>query len=105
MPLCRPRPTRQTRPIRPRRASRRIVIVGATAPSPMATRVAAASFLAVSALVAWLTITTPLAARLLQVGIVLSITYVGWLAWHGARVIREVLATGRTDDATGRADG
>lgn len=71
----------------------------------MATRVVAASFLAVSALVAWLTITTPLAARLLQVGIVLSIGYVGWLAWHGARVIRKVLVTARDEQPTGRAEG
>jgi 1,2-diacylglycerol 3-beta-glucosyltransferase len=70
----------------------------------MATRVAAASFLAVSALVAWLTITTPLAARVLQVSIVLSIGYVGWLAWHGARVIRDALAPSRVDESTGDAD-
>ena len=70
----------------------------------MATRVVAASFLAVSALVAWLTITQPFAARLLQVLIVVSIGYVGWLAWHGARVIRGALAQGR-GAATGRADG
>lgn len=71
----------------------------------MATRVVAASFLAASALVAWLTITTPLAARLLQVSIVLSIGYVGWLAWHGARVIRTVLQGARREEPTGRADG
>jgi 1,2-diacylglycerol 3-beta-glucosyltransferase len=70
----------------------------------MATRVAAASFLAVSALVAWLTITTPLAARVLQVSIVLSIGYVGWLAWHGARVIRDALAPSRVDESAGDAD-
>ena len=69
--------------------SRRTAIGGATAPSPMATRLVAASFLAVSALVAWLTITVPFAARLLQLLIVVSIGYVGWLAWHGARVIRD----------------
>jgi 1,2-diacylglycerol 3-beta-glucosyltransferase len=69
----------------------------------MATRVVAASFLAVSVLVAWLTITQPFAARLLQVLIVVSIGYVGWLAWHGARVIRDVLALG--DEPGGGADG
>ncbi len=69
----------------------------------MATRVVAASFLAVSALVAWLTITQPFAARLLQLLIVVSIGYVGWLAWHGARVIRDALARG--GEAVGRADG
>jgi 1,2-diacylglycerol 3-beta-glucosyltransferase len=69
----------------------------------MATRVAAAAFLAVSILVAWLTITEPFAARLLQVLIVVSIGYVGWLAWHGARVIHDVLALG--DEPTGSATG
>src|SRR5688572_6847663 len=68
----------------------------------MATRVAAAAFLAVSVLVAWLTITQPFAARLLQLLIVVSIGYVGWLAWHGARVIRAALA--RRIESTGRAD-
>ena len=43
----------------------------------MATRIVAASFLAVSVLVAWLTITEPFAARLLQLLIVVSIGYVG----------------------------
>ena len=70
----------------------------------MATRVAAASFLAASALVAWLTITQPFAARVLQVLIVVSIGYVGWLAWRGARVVSAVLAEGR-GEPTGRADG
>jgi 1,2-diacylglycerol 3-beta-glucosyltransferase len=70
----------------------------------MATRVAAAAFLAVSALVAWLTITEPFAARLLQVLIVVSIGYVGWLAWHGARVIRDARAASRGVQPTGRAD-
>ena len=68
----------------------------------MATRVVAASFLAVSVLVAWLTISQPFAARLLQLLIVVSIGYVGWLAWHGARVIRAALAP--HDEPTGRAD-
>ena len=70
----------------------------------MATRVVAASFLAVSVLVAWLTITQPFAARLLQLLIVVSIGYVGWLAWHGARVIRDALGQDRGDQ-TGLADG
>ena len=70
----------------------------------MATRIVAASFLAVSVLVAWLTITEPFAARLLQLLIVVSIGYVGWLAWHGARVIRDAHAEGR-GDPTGLADG
>ena len=69
----------------------------------MATRIAAASFLAVSVLVAWLTITQPFAARLLQVLIVVSIGYVGWLAIRGARVIRDALA--QPDESTGSAEG
>jgi 1,2-diacylglycerol 3-beta-glucosyltransferase len=70
----------------------------------MATRIVAASFLAVSVLVAWLTITEPFAARLLQLLIVISIGYVGWLAWHGARVIRDAHADDG-GDSTGSADG
>src|SRR5687767_15911485 len=86
--------------LRPRR---RTGTGDATAPSRMATRIAAASFLAVSVLVAWLTITQPFAARLLQVLIVISIAYVGWLALRGARVIR--LALAQPDEPTGSADG
>lgn len=73
----------------------------------MATRVAAASFLVVSALVAWITITVPLAARLLQLGIVLSMLYVGYLAWRGARVMRRAFAFTRSGAAepTGLAEG
>ena len=67
----------------------------------MATRIVAASFLAASILVAWLTISLPFAARVLQVLIVISIGYVGWLAWHGARVIRAALA--QPDGSTGLA--
>jgi 1,2-diacylglycerol 3-beta-glucosyltransferase len=72
----------------------------------MAIRVAAASFLAVSALVAWLAISLPFAARVLQLLIVVSIGYVGWLAWHGSRVMRRALADGRSGAAepTGRAE-
>jgi 1,2-diacylglycerol 3-beta-glucosyltransferase len=69
----------------------------------MATRIVAASFLAVSILVAWLTITQPFAARLLQILIVVSIAYVGWLAWHGARVIGRAMALGF--EPSGSADG
>ena len=71
----------------------------------MATRVTAATFLAVSALVAWLTITMPFAARVLQVLVVASIGYVAWLSWHGARTMRGVLADAGTGAAepTGRA--
>jgi 1,2-diacylglycerol 3-beta-glucosyltransferase len=71
----------------------------------MATRLAAATFLVVSALVAWVTITVPFAARLLQVLVIASIGYVAWLAWHGARTMRGVLADARSGaaDPTGRA--
>jgi 1,2-diacylglycerol 3-beta-glucosyltransferase len=72
----------------------------------MATRVAAASFLAASALAAWLAISLPFAARVLQLLIVVSIGYVGWLAWHGSRVMRRALADGRSGSAepTGLAE-
>jgi len=81
--------------------------VGAAAVVPMASRVAAASLLAVSALVAWVTITVPLAARALQGSILLSMLYVGYLAWRGAGVMRESYAWGRSGAAepTGLADG
>ncbi|HEX5039704.1 MAG TPA: glycosyltransferase [Candidatus Limnocylindria bacterium] len=71
----------------------------------MATRLAAAAFLVVSALVAWLTITVPFAARVLQILVVASIGYVGWLGWHGARAMGRVLADARRGaaDPTGRA--
>lgn len=65
----------------------------------MATRVAAASFLAVSALVAWVTISVPLAARLLQASILLSMVYVGYLAWRGAVAMRAAIAWGRSGAA------
>ncbi|MDQ2675070.1 MAG: glycosyltransferase family 2 protein [Chloroflexota bacterium] len=65
----------------------------------MTTRVTAAAFLAVSALVAWVTITVPLAARLLQLSILLSMLYVAYLAWRGARVMRQALAWGRSGAA------
>jgi 1,2-diacylglycerol 3-beta-glucosyltransferase len=62
----------------------------------MATRVTAAALLAASAVVAWLAITVPIAARALQVGIGLSIAYVAWLAWRGSRVLRRALADARS---------
>ena len=71
----------------------------------MATRVAASAFLAVAGLVAWITITIPLAARVLQLSILLSMLYVGYLAWRGARVMREAIAWSRSGAAepTGQA--
>jgi 1,2-diacylglycerol 3-beta-glucosyltransferase len=73
----------------------------------MTTRLAAAAFLLVSAVVAWLTITNPFAARLLQVLIAVSIAYVAWLAWRGSRVMRRAYADGRSGAAepTGRSAG
>jgi len=66
----------------------------------MATRVVAASVLAVTALVAWATITIPLAARVLQVSVVASMLYVAYLAWRGSRAMRHALeAAPRTGDA------
>ncbi|MGH2429188.1 MAG: glycosyltransferase [Candidatus Limnocylindria bacterium] len=65
----------------------------------MATRVLAAAFLVASALLAWLTINLVLAARALQVGIALSMVYVGYLAWHGWRVMRSA-----STDPSNRAD-
>jgi len=62
----------------------------------MATRISAAAFLLASALVAWLTITIPIAARALQLGIGVSVAYVAWLAWHGSRVLRRVLDDARS---------
>jgi 1,2-diacylglycerol 3-beta-glucosyltransferase len=57
----------------------------------MATRVAAAGFLVAAALIAWVTITVPLAARLLQLAIALSIAYVALLAVRGGGVMRDAL--------------
>jgi 1,2-diacylglycerol 3-beta-glucosyltransferase len=73
----------------------------------MATRVAAASFLIVAALVAWVTITVPFAARVLQLVIAVSMLYVAWLAWHGWRVMRRAYADARSGagEPTGRAAG
>ena len=68
----------------------------------MAVRLFAAAFLLASVIVAWVTITVPLAARVLQFGIAISITYVAWLAWRGSRVLRWV--TDRGAQRRGRAD-
>src|SRR5918998_1648164 len=70
-------------------------------------RTAAAPFLAVSALVAWVTISIPIAARVLQASVLLSMVYVAYLAWRGARAMREAIAWGRSGAAepTGSADG
>ena len=72
----------------------------------MATRLFAGAFLAASAIVAWMTITIPLAARALQLGIALSMAYVAWLAWRGSRVLRAALDDARsaTKEPTGLAN-
>jgi 1,2-diacylglycerol 3-beta-glucosyltransferase len=62
----------------------------------MAVRLVAAGFLLASVIVAWLTITIPVAARALQLGIALSMAYVAWLAWRGSRVLRRVADDART---------
>jgi 1,2-diacylglycerol 3-beta-glucosyltransferase len=65
----------------------------------MATRGGAASILVVAAIVAWVTVTVTLAARVLQVSVALSMLYVAWLAWQGGRVMREAYAHGRSGAA------
>jgi len=62
----------------------------------MAVRLFAAAFLLASVIVAWVTITNPIAARALQLGIALSIAYVAWLAWRGSRVLRRVMDGARS---------
>jgi 1,2-diacylglycerol 3-beta-glucosyltransferase len=62
----------------------------------MGPRLFAAAFLLASAVVAWVTITIPIAARALQLGIAVSIAYVGWLAWRGSRVLRLALDDARS---------
>ena len=63
----------------------------------MATRAAAAAVLVATALVAWATITVPLAARVLQVSVVASMLYVAYLAWRGSRAMRRALEGGNGD--------
>jgi 1,2-diacylglycerol 3-beta-glucosyltransferase len=72
----------------------------------MASRLLAAALIVASALLAWLAITFTIAARLVQLAIVLSMVYVAYLAWHGARLIRRALrhAGSGAGIATGRAD-
>jgi 1,2-diacylglycerol 3-beta-glucosyltransferase len=70
----------------------------------MATRVSAAALLAASAAVAWLAVSIPLVARGLQVMIVASMAYVGWLAWRGGRVMRRAYADARSGRAEPTGD-
>jgi cellulose synthase/poly-beta-1,6-N-acetylglucosamine synthase-like glycosyltransferase len=71
----------------------------------MRARAVSAVFLVVAALVAWLTVTEPLAARVLQAGVAASLVYVAWLAWRGSRVMRGALraARGGSAEPTGLA--
>src|SRR5688500_19736653 len=102
----RPRPpVYLTWSIRPRQRRRRTGVGGATGRPPMATRIAAASFLVVAALVAWVTITVPFAARVLQLVIAVSMFYVAWLAWHGGRVMRRAYAEARSGAGEPRSGG
>ncbi|MBW3613391.1 MAG: glycosyltransferase family 2 protein [Chloroflexi bacterium] len=66
----------------------------------MATRATAAGVLVIAALVAWVTVTVPVAARVLQVSVGISMLYVAWLAWSGSRVMRAAFAIGRSGAAT-----
>ena len=68
----------------------------------MATRAVAASVLVAAALIAWVTITVPLAARLLQVAIGISVIYVAVLAWRAAAVLRAAIAAASTGAPPGR---
>jgi 1,2-diacylglycerol 3-beta-glucosyltransferase len=62
----------------------------------MRARAVSAAFLAVAAVVAWLTVTEPLAARLLQAAVGGSLVYVAWLAWRGSRAMRAAFHEGRS---------
>jgi 1,2-diacylglycerol 3-beta-glucosyltransferase len=58
----------------------------------MRDRLLAGAILAGAALVGWLSITSTLVARLLQGAIVLSLVYVGFLAWRGWQAMRAAIA-------------
>jgi 1,2-diacylglycerol 3-beta-glucosyltransferase len=70
----------------------------------MRSRLLAGAILAGAALVGWLSITSILVARLMQGVIVLSLCYVGYLAWRGYRVMRQALAGGATAEAGVQGD-
>jgi 1,2-diacylglycerol 3-beta-glucosyltransferase len=73
----------------------------------MATRAAALAILLGSALLAWVAVTTPLATRVLQLAVAVSVLYVAWMAWRGGRAMRRLIADARSDAAkpTGLAAG
>jgi 1,2-diacylglycerol 3-beta-glucosyltransferase len=58
----------------------------------MRSRLLAGAILAGAALLGWLSITSTLVARLLQGAVLLSLFYVGYLAWQGWRVMRRAIA-------------
>jgi 1,2-diacylglycerol 3-beta-glucosyltransferase len=60
----------------------------------MGTRLAAAGVLAAAVVIAWITITVPIAARALQLSVVASMGYVAFLAWRGSRVMRRAYTAG-----------
>lgn len=60
----------------------------------MISRLLAAAILLFSIFVAWLTLASVLAARLLQAVVALSLLYVGYLAWHGRRRMRMAQTAG-----------
>lgn len=73
----------------------------------MASRLTAAGVLLASLAVAWLAVSSLLAARILQAIILVSVGYVAYLAWHGWREMRSAIRHGAsgagipTGDATG----
>ncbi|CAN5122467.1 glycosyltransferase family 2 protein [soil metagenome] len=67
------------------------------------TRGIAVAVLLLTGGVAWITINVTFAARLLQVLVAVSVLYVAWLAWRGARVMRGM--HGEAGVPTGRAEG
>jgi 1,2-diacylglycerol 3-beta-glucosyltransferase len=73
----------------------------------MGSRLLAFLLLLASALVAWLAVTLTPIGRLVQLAVILSIVYVGYLAFHGYRVVRAALqrAASGAGIPTGRADG
>ena len=68
----------------------------------MTTRLVAVGLLLATALIAWLTVTITLAARLLQAVAAISMLYVTYLAWRGGRAMRQQLG-GEADPAAGEA--
>ncbi len=71
----------------------------------MATRVTAALTLLLALAIAWLAVSVPLVARLVQAGIVLSMGYVAWLAWNGSRFMRRVLTDAGSGPGADAPDG